>query len=113
MDQGSIPPSLPFRLLEAYGAPNTAPRPVPSPPGRDVPRVLNDVDTVELTAPRHPAPRSDGPQRLVAATVTVPVDFNAARTSTTADTLAMYRHPADKNAAATAVNIGRAFDAIG
>jgi hypothetical protein len=116
MDQGAIPPSLPFRLAAAYGAPEIGARPARLDlPGRSQPRVLTDRDTVELSTPRKAAEPA-GARRLVAGAVSVPVDFDIPVTAAPAPSrgaLAMYRHPADKNAAATAVNVGRSVDLTG
>lgn len=117
MDQGSIPPTLPFRLAAAYGAPGT--RPVPAQPsGRGVggvARVISDTDTVELSSARRGTQGAAGAGRLVAARVNVPVDFDLARPPAppVQGALPLYRHPADKNAAATAVNVGRSIDLTG
>lgn len=116
MDQGSIPPSLPFRLAAAYGAPGAAVRPAPGPtPGRGVARVISDSDTVELSSARRGTAPASGAGRLVAARVDAPVYFDLPRSPAQAgqDALPLYRHPADKNAAATAVNVGRALDVTG
>ena len=116
MDQGAIPPSLPFRLAAAYGARDISARPAAADTGaRSQPRVLLDRDTVELSSSRGAGIQSPGARRLVAAAVNVPVDFNIPGASAPAarESLAMYRHPADKNAAATAVNVGRQIDLTG
>lgn len=52
-------------------------------------------------------------QKLVAAQVPGRVDFSGDQPAPAPGTLAMYRHPADKNAAATAVSLGRSLDVRG
>jgi len=49
---------------------------------------------------------------LVAARVPEAVDFSDARepTARASGSLSIYRHPADRNAAATGVDLGRALD---
>lgn len=65
------------------------------------------------TLPTAPAPQSA--TRMVAATVPGRVDFFADSTEAApaSPALPMYRHPADRNAAATAVNAGRVLDVEG
>lgn len=105
----SIAPTMPHHVARAYGI-RTAP--------------YGSAGVVGSIQPATPAPeptsgRSEGVRRLVAAVVPGGVEFSA--TGQPASTrqpggsapLAMYRHPADKNAAATAVNIGRRLDVHG
>ncbi len=116
----SIPPTLPFHLAKAYGAqapvrPLTV-RPLRTDPvGRiDQARGADRVDTSRLSA---------GAARLVGARVDVPafegVSAPAASQSTGAareagnGALPFYHHPADRNAAATAVDLGRSLDISG
>jgi hypothetical protein len=57
---------------------------------------------------------SSAAQQLVGARVPGKVDFSGDKPVPSAGgSLAMYRHPADKNAAATAVSIGRSLDVKG
>jgi hypothetical protein len=51
--------------------------------------------------------------RLVAGTVPGRVSFAGDQPAPDTSALAMYRHPADKNAAATAVSAGRLIDVTG
>jgi hypothetical protein len=74
-------------------------------------------DTVEARPEGHPEGRIDRSKinRLVAAKVEVTPDIAdaVARSSmpaAAAGAYAMYRHPADRNAAATALNAGRVLD---
>lgn len=58
------------------------------------------------------APASSAANRMIAATVPGRVNFQSDPASTS-PALPMYRHPADRNAAATAVNAGRVLDVEG
>lgn len=51
-----------------------------------------------------------GAERLVAAVVPGKVDFSAGRPPATPESIPMYRHPADRNAAAVSVHAGRMID---
>jgi hypothetical protein len=64
---------------------------------------------IRTTMPDGPSP---GASRMVAATVGGRIDFQEPA-SQTDGALPMYRHPADRNAAATAVNAGRVLDVEG
>jgi hypothetical protein len=99
MDARGIPPTYPFHMAKAYAAAMPAARPVPS---RGAPV---GVDSVELSKPR--AASIGG---LVAGKVAVTPNFAAPPAPSNSDALPMYRHPADKNAAATSVSLGRAVD---
>ncbi len=62
------------------------------------------------------APASSVANRMIAATVPGRVNFQAdapASNASASNALPMYRHPADRNAAATAVNAGRVLDVEG
>ena len=52
-------------------------------------------------------------RRLVAATVPGGIDFSGAEPMPTDASLPMYRHPADRNAAATTLTAGRRIDIEG
>lgn len=70
-------------------------------------RAMRAVDSFE------PTPRISAASRLIAAAVPGGVDF-APRTSGGAPAaFPMYRHPADRNTAATGVSLGRIIDAQG
>jgi hypothetical protein len=51
--------------------------------------------------------------RLVAGVVRGKIDFSGAQATQDTSALAMYRHPADTNAAATGVSAGRLIDVTG
>lgn len=67
-------------------------------------------DSAQIQNPQTSAARARIVSKLVAATVPGKVDFsnNAAPAPTTS--IPLYKHPADKNAAATGVFSGRAID---
>lgn len=97
-----IPPTLPFHINKAYGVrgPVTV-RPVqPVAPAQS--QSLSDAVRV-----------SPGVARLVAGAVPGSVGFEAGTPRPTGSSLPFYRHPADANAAATSVNLGRVIDTNG
>jgi hypothetical protein len=97
MDASGIPPTYPFHLAKAYSAAMPAARtPAMS--------AAKSVDSVEISKPR-----AAGVGGLVAGKVALAPNFAAAPTPDSGP-LQMYRHPADKNAAATSVSLGRAVD---
>jgi hypothetical protein len=88
-----IQPSNPFHIARAYGL---QARPVsPVQPAQAGARVAANA------------------QRLVGGMVAGKVDFSGTEPSPAAAAFQMYRHPADKNAAATAVDAGRVVDVTG
>lgn len=108
----SIPPTYSF---DTYGASRPAgARPIAATPEA---RAASATDKVEFTS--RPAATQNTPQkstetqlnRLVAARVSTPVDFAPA--ARPAGSLDIYHHPADRNAAAVAVDLGRAIDVSG
>lgn len=94
-------PTNPFHISRAY---QTA---VPS-------AILgqNITPAQRLAAPSQPGPVNQltnlSARRIVAGIVPGKVDFSGETPAPSA--LPLYRHPADKNAAATAVNAGKAID---
>lgn len=64
------------------------------------------VASIRAAAPVGP----EGAARLVAAGVPGRVSFSEAGGATATNAMAMYRHPADRNAAATGVHAGRVLD---
>ena len=127
----AIPPTLPFHLAKAYGVKPTAPasKPTPTvtvtPAGPGVDRIdgvraterAELVDKADLAAlKKAEAIRT----KLVAATVPGGVEFrNGVATASAGgvtrrpDAIPFYRHPADKNAAATAIDLGNRLDLEG
>lgn len=106
----SIAPTMPHHVARAYGV-----RPSSSAAASGV------VATIQPPAPvaQQTSSPSESMRRLVAAVVPGGVEFTssgdarATREPGEGSPLAMYRHPADKNAAATAVNVGRRLDVQG
>jgi hypothetical protein len=96
---GRISPTSTFHISRAYGL---------RPPMRV--RPLAGAPTV---ARLDPAQRQEGVGRLVAAVVDGRIDFGGVEPVQDGAALAMYRHPADKNAAATGVSAGRMLDVTG
>lgn len=102
------PPSNPYHIARAYGvaSPATA-KTASASPVRQVPQAAAADPSADVRTPTVA-------ERLIAATVPGGVAFDAGGSATaTGGTLSMYRHPADKNAAATAVNVGRRLDVRG
>lgn len=99
-----IPPTIPFHLAKAYGVR----------PAANAPRATSSVE--QVAAPRAPAgPASQkhvSPEvaKLIAGRVPGAIDFTDDAPKPSAETLPFYRHPADRNAAATAIDLGRALD---
>lgn len=87
---------MPLRLATAYGVSR------PAAPQRATPSAS-------------PLPVASGIANLVAAKVPQKMDFEVPASMQRPDTgsFAMYRHPADKNAAATGVELGRRLDING
>jgi hypothetical protein len=106
-------PTIPYHLARAYGVQG----------GASVQRAARPADTqtsgvvsqARVAAGPSDADKLPSPaQRLVAAQVPGRVDFTGDQPApSAAGTLSMYRHPADKNAAATAVSLGRSLDVRG
>lgn len=89
---------IPFRVAQAYARHTPRPSAVePASPARNQPGEVSQLHT--------PAVR-----RLVAGTVPGGVDFSGDQARPGAATLQFYRHPADRNAAATGVELGRSLD---
>ncbi|CAG0968997.1 hypothetical protein PHYC_01138 [Phycisphaerales bacterium] len=111
MDAPQIPAPIPFAAARAYGL-NVTPREAPA--ARTAARAARVDDRVELTAhsPQAGAMR-ERVSGLVGAKVPGGVDFLASGSAPSSGALPMYRHPADKNAAATGVDLGRRLDLQG
>lgn len=110
----SIPPSIPFHVARAYRAAGS---------GGGV-GAVEPVSNRLITTPVQPVARvgadqqsgqsSPTAQRLVAGVVPGGVDFSADEARPTSSAaLAFYRHPTDKNSAATDVQVGRSIDVSG
>lgn len=105
----SIPQTTPAHIARAYGLSGAESS---GPVGR-----IGRQGRVEAVAEDRDAPsKTPGSGRqLVAGVVPGGVDFSgdAAQPAEARASLAMYRHPADKNAAATGVSVGRTLDVQG
>jgi hypothetical protein len=94
-----IGPTNPFHIARAYQT--QPPKAAPAPQQPDAAPVVGSI--------KPPSPTS----RIVAAQVPGRVNFSGAQPQPEAAALAFYRHPADKNAAATAINAGKTLDVQG
>jgi len=109
--------SDPFKIASAYGAKPIRVRPVPADPQ------ARGTNAAGLSPSQKPAQQAGGITRgadqLLAGSVTGQVDFMAgpptqtAKPREAASTIAFYRHPADANAAATSIDLGRRLDVEG
>lgn len=130
------PPSLPISLARAYGvSPASTQRPAvdAAEPIARVGRTVRSVDdraslsraaelASERATPSSGELRHERLSRLVAATVPGGINFDDQRPSVRVQqavknagetTIPMYRHPADRNAAATQVGLGKTVDLSG
>ncbi len=96
----AIPPTLPFALARAYGVQPTV-------------RVRPIAPVSAAEAAVAPSKVETRISRLVAGAVPGGVRFDGETPTPVADAVPFYRHPADKNAAATSVNLGRVLDTSG
>lgn len=99
MDAGNLPPSIPFHVARAYGPQAAA--------------AARPAEAVRRVAEQAPVQKLEPVSRLVAATVPGRVDFRSDAPQPGAAVIQMYRHPADKNQAATAIQLGRSLDVSG
>lgn len=93
------PPTIPLQLAKAYGvasAARQAPVQAPESAGR---------------LERQPAERPGN--GLIAGVVPGGIDFSGPEPAPRPEAIPLYRHPADHNAAATAVHAGRVIDLEG
>jgi len=108
MTVGPSTSGLSFSLARAYGVPGgpASVRPVaPAAPAPPVGRIAPASDS-----PPRPE-RPDGLDRLVAAVVPGRVNFDGpAAAPGPGEPLPFYRHPGDRNEAATAIRLGRGLD---
>lgn len=113
----SIPPTNPFHIARAYGVQPSAqvPRTQATGPASAAAAQVSPVADGNSIGSSGPAAKlPSAAQKLVGARVPGKVDFSGATPMPSAGpTLSMYRHPADKNAAATAVSVGRSLDVKG
>ena len=78
---------------------------------RQTTRPQGRTDAVDIRTDR--AAAKPNVARLLAGLVPGGIDFSGDKPRPTADAIPMYRHPADKNAAATGVHAGRVLDVKG
>lgn len=98
----SIPPSIPFKLANAYGVQPIRVKPIAQPPAAQAAAPANSQ-----TKPQR------GADSLLAGSTGTSINFDAQQTPPEPGKLAFYRHPADTNAAATAIDLGRSLDVQG
>lgn len=95
--------SIPFHIAKAYGLKATTPTRSPQPVTPVEPVRRDDDQAGKL---------SEAGRRLVGGVVPGKIDFSGSQPAPSAG-LSIYRHPADKNAAATGVSVGRSLDVSG
>ncbi len=91
-----IGPTNPFHIARAYQV--QAPKAAPQTQPQDAAPVAGSIKPVSPTS------------RIVAGQVPGRVSFAGAQPEPSGPAIPFYRHPADKNAAATAVNAGKTLD---
>lgn len=128
MDQ--IPASIPFHVARAYGLGQRPASQIEAKPTATTRPAFNiDAPVVQPSArPTTQPTKSSKVAKLVAASVPGSIRFDATNSVDTftkanptskpasaaaPESFQLYRHPADKNAAATAVNAGRSIDLQG
>jgi hypothetical protein len=107
-------PSNPFHIARAYQVmPPRAMQPVA--PVRQV-APNRDTATAGAIGAQRPEASSHAAKpvgRMVAGVVPGRISFAGSEPTSAGPALPMYRHPADKNAAATAISVGRSLDIKG
>jgi len=91
-----IPSSIPFHVAKAYGLLNSPQV-----------RAVQMSQRLDATGNRQP---NANLRSLVAGVVPGGIDFSGDQPTPTDSALPMYTHPADRNAAATGVQLGRVLD---
>lgn len=117
------PSQNPYSIANAYGAKPIRVRPVPADPRTQGANAagLNPSQASPGQTPRQASGIARGADQLLAGSVNTRVDFmegppigaKATKPSDAASPLAFYRHPADTNAAATSIDLGRRLDVEG
>lgn len=106
-------PTNPYHISRAYGVQGGSGADRVKPVERAVTTEIQPVSRVSRDEGAGVL-RDEGLQRLVAGVVPGGVSFNSSGgAQPSGAAMPFYRHPADKNAAATAVSIGRALDVQG
>lgn len=109
---GSLPTN-PYHIARAYGVQNASGIGPVKPVQRAVTTPIQPVDPIGRDTSTG-ALRDGNLQRLVAGVVPGGVSFDASgEARPTGSPIPFYRHPAEKNAAATAVSVGRSLDVQG
>lgn len=98
------PPTNPFHISRAYQVPGST-RSALVTPAEQLKQTSKSGGTNSLT--------NTATRRIVAGMVPGKIDFSGPTPQPTGAAIPMYRHPADKNAAATAVDAGRMIDVEG
>lgn len=98
-----IQPTSPSLVFRAYGV---------SPPAQPKPAAMVQP-TPRADPSAESAPRVSAAARLIGAVVPGRVDFSGDTPAPVGSALPMYRHPADRNAAATGIHAGRLIDVKG
>ncbi len=110
-------PSNPYHISQAYGVSpqSRVARPAPTTAASQVQRAdaVSRADTVATIGRAAETTKVAPTSKLVAAVVPGGVDFTAATPMPSRAALQMYRHPADRNSAATMVALGRSVDVNG
>ncbi len=103
--------SIPFHLAKAYGIERVAPvRPITPKATAPITRAEPASEGLRLFHPQGGTKANPGVANLVAARVPGGVDFSAGPPQPRTGSLALYHHPAARNAAATGVDLGRMLD---
>lgn len=101
---------IPFNAAQAYGLRTPGLTPAPAAPAyrpiADTAQPARAAAVQEQVQLRY-RPNVD---KLVAATVPGGINFNTGAAPQPTGSLQIYRHPADKNAAATGVTLGKSLD---
>lgn len=97
-------PTNPFHISRAYQVPAST-RSALITPAEALKQTAQPGGTNSLT--------NTATRRIVAGMVPGKIDFSGPTPQPTGAAIPMYRHPADKNAAATAINAGRVIDVEG
>lgn len=106
----TIQPTNPFHISRAYGVTPAKPV-VPPTPTEKV--ATGQSETTSSLAAIGRAQHSPTMRQLIATTVPGGVDFTGDTPAPTGPVIPMYRHPADKNVAATSLSAGRMIDVSG
>ena len=113
-----IPPSLPFHVAKAYGVRGPQATP-PTPAALNTPVVGAITPESGVATVRGIDSVSDGVKALVAGVTTVQAEPEATPVASSAPSpirgasLPFYRNPADQNAVATTIDVGRSLDVEG